>query len=79
MNDNKCSTIFDRTLLCNLCTRSLAELRDDLTKPEQTCLPLVFSTIPSQEVQRLIKDLQEFDKELLKVNLVVTLLGFIIQ
>lgn len=61
-------------------TRSLAELRVHLTKPEKlgsddgtlasrACLRLVISAIPSQEVEQLIEDIEEFDEELLKVNL----------
>lgn len=61
-------------------THSLAELREYLTKPKQpgsgdetpasrACLRLVISAIPSQEVERLIEDMVEFDEDLLKVNL----------
>lgn len=61
--------------------RSLAELRQYLTKPElldsddetpasRACLRLVISAIPSQEVEQLMEDIVEFDEELLKVNLV---------
>lgn len=64
-----------------MCTHSLAELREYMTKPEQlgsdtrtpasrACVQLVISTIPSQEVQGLIEDIAELDVELLKVNLV---------
>lgn len=67
-------------LLFNMCARSLAELRVHLTKPEKlgsddgtlasrACLRLVISAIPSQEVEQLIEDIEEFDEELLKVNL----------
>lgn len=56
---------------------SLAELGEYMTKPEQlgsdtrtpasrACVPLVISTIPSQEVQGLIEDIAELDEELLK-------------
>lgn len=42
---------------------------DDETLASRACLPLVISTVPSQEVEQLIEDIVEFEEELLKVNL----------